>query len=73
MIFCNLLRIKEINFFKKFFQDYHQSVKLWIQIRPYILSPNSLQTLLAHDTSRENEKVANIPSVLVDSAAAVVG
>ena len=38
MLFCCLLIYFKINFFEKFFQDYHQCQTVWIQIRPDIMS-----------------------------------
>ena len=38
-LFCCPLIFFKINFFEKFFQEYHQSVKkVWIQIRPEVMS-----------------------------------
>ena len=36
--FCRLLIFFKMNFFEKFFQEYHQCQTAWIQIRPDILS-----------------------------------
>ena len=55
--FCRLLIFFKFNFFEKFFQEYHQSVKqfgsrsvpTFCQPNP---SPNCLQRLSADDTSR---------------------
>ena len=38
MLFCLLLIFFKINFFEKFFQQYHQCQTDWIPIRPDILS-----------------------------------
>ena len=58
MLFCRLLIFFKINFFEKFFQEYHQSVKHSGSKsgRHYVgpdLDPNCLQRLSADDTSRK--------------------
>ena len=37
-VVCHLLIVFKINFFRKFFQEYHECQTVWIQIRPDILS-----------------------------------
>ena len=59
MLFCHLLIFFKINFFKKFFQEYHQSVSNSLdpdQGQHFVgpdLGPNCLQRLLADDTRRQ--------------------
>ena len=36
--FCRLMIFFKMNFFEKFFQEYHQCQTVWIQIRPDALS-----------------------------------
>ena len=60
MLFCRLLIIFKINFFKKFFQEYNQSVNSLDldQARPFDMGPNCLQRLSAEDTSRQRDNAS---------------
>ena len=52
MLFCRLLIFLKINFLKKFFQEYHQSIKQFGSVGPDLV-PNCSQTLSADATRRQ--------------------
>ena len=65
MLICRLLISFKINFFKKFFQDYHQGVnRQGKHVVRTDLGPNCLQTLSADDTSRQSVNSSRLGSDL---------
>ena len=62
--------------FEKFFQECHKCQKVWIQIRPDVLSclnfgPNCLQRLLADNTCRQRHEFTISLSMLNECEARV--